>query len=127
MFGLARQKTKTMLFSTLIISAMMMINASTSESITSVESCTSVAAQGVVIRQNAHLKCNAAGAELYLYTNGKFKLISRDEALSGTYTIEDGENLVLDADGYRTTYGKIYFKGSAVSRVVLGERTYYPA
>ena len=83
-------------------------------------------AQGVVVRQNTHLKCSAAGAELYLYTNGNFKLISRDEALSGSYSIEDGENLVLNASGYRTTYGKIYFKGSAVVRVVLGERTYFP-
>lgn len=114
-----------MLFPTLIISAMM-LNASTYESINSVDLCISVEVQGVVIRQNAHLKCNEVESELYLYTNGKFKLINRDDALIGTYTIEDGENIALNADGYRTTYGKIYFKGSVVSRVVLGERTYFP-
>lgn len=114
-----------MLFPALIISVMM-LNAPTYESINSVDLCISIDVQGVVIRQNAHLKCNAVGTELYLYTNGKFKLINRDDALSGTYTIEDGENIAFNADGYRTTYGKIYFKGSVVSKVVLGERTYIP-
>lgn len=83
-------------------------------------------AQGVVVRNNSHLRCNQIGAELYLYTNGSFKIISGDEALCGNYTIEDGENLVLNANGFRSTYGKIYFKGAVVSKVVLGDRTYYP-
>ena len=82
--------------------------------------------QNVVVRQNTKLKCNSADATLYLYTNGRFKLISGDEALSGNYSIEDRENLVLRAEGYRDTYGKIYFSGRSVSRVVLGEHTYFP-
>lgn len=117
----------TMFISTFLVSAMMMVNAPVCETIAPAESTAVVMTQDVAVRKNAHLKCNAAGAELYLYTNGSFKLISRDEALKGSYTIEDGVNLVLNASGYRTTYGKIYFRGLEVSKVVLGDRTYFPA
>ncbi len=85
-----------------------------------------VASSGIVIRQNTVVFCREIKAELYLYTNGTFKLITGDEALKGTYNIEDGVNLVLSAEGYRDTYGKIYFNGAIVSRVELGERRYYP-
>ena len=117
-----------MFISTLLVSAMMMVNAPVCETIAPAESTAVVMAQGVVVRKTTHLKCNATGAELYLYTDGSFKLISGDEALKGSYTIEDGVNLVLNASGYRTTYGKIYFFNALkVSKVVLGDRTYFPA
>ena len=99
----------------------MMINASTYESVNTAEHLTHIAAQGVVVRQNAHLRCSDdATVELYLYTNGKFKLLLGSTGLSGTYTIEDGENLVLDT-GYSRTYAKIYFRGVSVSRVEIVE------
>lgn len=81
--------------------------------------------QNIVVRQNAKLSCPKAKKELYLYKSGEFKLISGSEAIRGTYSIEDGENIVLNWGYCQSMYGKIYFKGAAVSRVVLGDETYF--
>lgn len=81
--------------------------------------------QNVVVRQNAKLSCPKAKKELYLYKSGEFKLISGSEAIRGTYSIEDRENIVLNWGFCQSMYGKIYFRGAAVSRVILGDETYF--
>ena len=119
-----------MFLTTLIITATMMINASVTETTSSIESPTfemSTASQTVRFRSTQKLRARD-GREIYFYSSGKCEGYDGDRLqFSTTYTIIDNEVRLLDERGNTVYKGTLSWrvKGQSLYNVTIAGTTYF--
>lgn len=119
-----------MLISTLLISALMVVNAPTSESFYTEEAPSIemiAAAQTVRFRSTQKLRARD-GREIYFYSSGKCEGYDGDRLqFSTTYTIIDNEVRLLDERGNTVYKGTLSWrvKGQSLYSVTIAGTTYF--
>lgn len=119
-----------MLISTLLVSAMMVVNAPACETISAIESPAIemvAAAQNVRFRSTQKLRARD-GREIYFYSSGKCEGYDGDRLqFSTTYTIIDNEVRLLDERGNTVYKGTVSWrvKGQSLYNVTIAGTTYF--
>ena len=119
-----------MLFTTLLVSAMMMVNAPACETVSSIESPSTemvASAQNVVFRSTQKLR-SRDGREIYFYSSGKCEGYYGDRLeFSTRYRIQDNEVRLLDENGNTVYKGSCTWrvKGQSLANVSIAGTTYF--
>lgn len=116
-----------MFITTLFVSAMMVINASSNIPISYCSPNREITTQNVVFRTTQKLRSND-GRELYFYTNGTCDGFDGDHReFSCKYTLSAGDVRLLDEKGntvYKGTY-RMKSDGQNLSNVTIAGTTYW--